>query len=89
MRRVSRTVDPVNTRLHSYHAFHKIFWWYKEKRRIPQYNGDNARTERAVSRAFVVPENSSFDFLYEHRNEVNIGELINMRWLILKANRQN
>ena len=31
---------------------------------------------------FVVPENSHFKYLFEHRNEVNIGELINIALMI-------
>lgn len=65
---------------------------HKEKKReyLKKYNGDEARAERAMKQErFIVPENSSFDFLYEHRNEVNIGELINIALTDFEeANRQ-
>ena len=42
-----------------------------------KYEGEAERAERAMRHErFVVPEKSSFDFLYEHRNASNIGELI-------------
>lgn len=42
-----------------------------------KYDGDKERAERAMRHErFVVPENSSFDFLYDNRNATNIGELI-------------
>ena len=42
-----------------------------------KYEGEVERAERAMRHErFVVPEKSSFDFLYEHRNASNIGELI-------------
>lgn len=51
----------------------------KKKEYLKKYNNDEARANRAMKQErFIVPENSSFDFLYEHRNEVNIGELINI-----------
>lgn len=53
----------------------------KEKRKeyLEKYNGDETRTDRAMSmERFVLPETSSFDFLYNHRNETNIGELIDI-----------
>ena len=46
---------------------------------MKKYNGDKVRIERAMKHErFVVPENSSFDYLYEHRNATNIGELISI-----------
>ncbi len=62
----------------------------KKKEYLKKYNGDEARAERAMKQErFVVPENSSFDFLYEHRNEVNLGELINIALTDFEeANRQ-
>ncbi len=46
---------------------------------LKKYNGDKERTERAMKHErFVVPEHCSFDYLYTHRNEANIGELINI-----------
>ena len=44
---------------------------------LAKYEGDKERAERAMRHErFVVPEKSSFDFLYEHRTATNIGELI-------------
>jgi type I restriction enzyme M protein len=62
----------------------------KKKEYMKKYNGDAVRAERAMKQErFVVPANSSFDFLYEHRNEVNIGELINIALTDFEeANRQ-
>ena len=64
----------------------------KEKRQeyLHKYNGDETRTERAMSmERFVLPKNSHFDYLYEHRNETNIGELIDIGLADLEeANRE-
>jgi len=44
-----------------------------------KYNGDKERAKRAMQHErFVVPENSHFHYLFEHRNDTNIGELINI-----------
>ncbi|WP_266202857.1 type I restriction-modification system subunit M [Pontibacter kalidii] len=46
---------------------------------LEKYDGDKERAERAMRHErFVVPEHCTFDYLYEHRNETNIGELINI-----------
>ncbi|HEX5155057.1 MAG TPA: type I restriction-modification system subunit M [Parafilimonas sp.] len=46
---------------------------------LKKYSNDSERTERAMKHErFVVPEHCSFYYLYEHRNESNIGELINI-----------
>ena len=53
----------------------------KEKRAdyLEKYNGEKERVERAMKHErFKVPEDSSFEFLYEHRNADNLGELINI-----------
>lgn len=53
----------------------------KEKKNeyLKKYNGDKERTERAMKmERFIVPENSSFDYLFDHRNEGNVGELIDI-----------
>lgn len=53
----------------------------KEKREdyAERYDGDEARVERAMqAERFIIPENSTFDYLYEHRNETNIGSLIDI-----------
>lgn len=43
-----------------------------------KYNNDEKRIERALSRErFVLKNDATFDYLYENRNAVNIGELIN------------
>jgi type I restriction enzyme M protein len=64
----------------------------KEKRTeyLKKYNGDVERTDRAMKmERFVIPETSSFDYLYEHRNEVNVGELIDIGLTDLEeANRE-
>lgn len=65
---------------------------HKEKKReyLKKYNGDKARADRAMKQErFVVPESSNFDYLYQHRNETNIGELINIALTDFEeANRQ-
>lgn len=65
---------------------------HKEKRQeyLSKYNGDAARTDRAMSmERFLVPKNSSFDYLYENRNESNVGELIDIALTDLEeANRE-
>jgi len=44
-----------------------------------KYNGDEKRIERALKHErFVVPENSTFDYIYENRNASNLGEIINI-----------
>ncbi len=51
----------------------------KKEEYLKKYDGDGVRVERALKHErFKVPENSSFDYLYEHRNEANLGELINI-----------
>lgn len=53
----------------------------KEKREeyIQQYEGDMRRVERAMSRErFSMDEQSTFDFLYENRNDPEIGQKINV-----------
>jgi type I restriction enzyme M protein len=64
----------------------------KEKRNeyLKKYNGDESRTDRALKmERFQVPEHCGFDYLYDHRNETNIGELINIALADLEeANRE-
>lgn len=57
---------------------------------LKKYEGDKGRTERAMRHErFVVPNNSTFDYLYENRNQSNIGELINIALADLEeANRK-
>ena len=65
---------------------------YKSKHNeyLTRYDGDSERAARAMKRErFDVPEESSFDYLYEHRNDNNIGELINIALAALEeANRE-
>ncbi len=51
----------------------------KKAEYLARYNGDEERADRAMRHErFIVPENSTFDYLFEHRNESNIGELIDI-----------
>jgi len=51
----------------------------KKEDYIKKYEGDEVRIERAMKHErFKVPQQSTFTFLYENRNEANLGELINM-----------
>jgi len=65
---------------------------HKEKKNeyLKKYKGDEERTERAMKmERFIVPDNSSFDYLFEHRNESNVGELIDIALADLEeANRE-
>jgi type I restriction enzyme M protein len=46
---------------------------------LKKYNGDADRAKRAMQHErFIVPDQSHFKFLYDSRNEANIGELINI-----------
>lgn len=64
----------------------------KEKRNqyLKKYEGDESRTDRAMSmERFVLPKKSQFDYLYDNRNESNIGELIDIALSDLEeANRE-
>lgn len=65
---------------------------YKEKysEYLKKYNGDKERTAFAMKHErFIVPEHASFDYLFDHRNEPNIWELINIALRDLEdANRE-
>jgi type I restriction enzyme M protein len=51
----------------------------KYERHLKKYSGDKERADRAMKHErFVVPEHSHFNNLFEHRNELNIGELIDI-----------
>lgn len=53
---------------------------WRDKKAIysAKYNGDAQRVERALrNERFQVPENCTFEFLYDNRNAANLGELIN------------
>ncbi len=53
-------------------------WKDKKNFYATKYNGDTARIERALANErFKLPENATFEFLFENRNEPNLGELIN------------
>ena len=44
-----------------------------------QYDGDERRVERAMSRErFVMEDTATFQFLYENRNDSEIGQKINV-----------
>ncbi|MCK9641399.1 MAG: type I restriction-modification system subunit M [Prolixibacteraceae bacterium] len=62
----------------------------KYETHLAKYNGDKERAERAMKHErFVVPEHSHFNYLYEHRNELNIGELIDIGLEdLVEANRE-
>ena len=54
---------------------------YKDKYEeyLEKYNWDKERTEYAMKHErFIVPEVSQFDYLFEHRNDSKIWELINI-----------
>lgn len=57
---------------------------------LKKYNGDVERAKRAMQHErFIVPEQSHFKYLRDHRNETNIGELINIALTDLEeANRE-
>ncbi len=57
---------------------------------LERYEGDEERAMRAMRRErFQVPETSSFYYLYDNRNAVNIGELIDIALVDLEnANRE-
>lgn len=65
---------------------------YDDKREayLKKYNGDKERADRSMKHErFVVPEHSHFRYLFDHRNESNIGELINIALADLEeANRE-
>lgn len=54
---------------------------WKDKKAVyaEKYNNDTVRIERALrNERFQVPANCNFDYLFEQRNEANLGELINI-----------
>ncbi|MBK8805613.1 MAG: type I restriction-modification system subunit M [Bacteroidales bacterium] len=57
---------------------------------LKKYNQEHERAKRAMQHErFVVPEHSHFKFLFDSRNEANIGELINIALTDLEeANRE-
>ena len=60
---------------------------YTKKKYEKQYGGDKTRIERAMSRErFVMDETSTFDYLYDNRNDVAIGEKINIALANIEKN---
>jgi type I restriction enzyme M protein len=54
-------------------------WKDKKAAYAEKYSGDEVRIERALrNERFQVPNECTFDFLFEQRNENNLGELINI-----------
>ena len=54
-------------------------WKDKRAQYSEKYNGDAVRIERALkNERFSVPDNCTFDHLYDSRNENNLGELIDI-----------
>ncbi|MDB5277948.1 MAG: type restriction endonuclease subunit [Ferruginibacter sp.] len=54
-------------------------WKDKRTAYVEKYKNDEVRIERALrSERFQLPAESSFDTLFEQRNESNLGELINI-----------
>ncbi len=54
-------------------------WKDKKATYAEKYSGDEVRIERALrNERFQVPNECTFDFLFEQRNEANLGELINI-----------
>ncbi len=54
-------------------------WKDKQEEYLKKFKGDKKKVKRRMARErFVLPEKSSFDYLYENRNADNIGELIDM-----------
>ncbi len=52
-------------------------WKDKQEEYAKQYGKDKELIKRKMSRErFVLPENCTFDFLYDHRNDSDIGERI-------------
>ena len=46
---------------------------------LAKYGGSKERTDRAMKmERFTLPDNSTFDYLYDHRNDTNIGEVIDI-----------
>lgn len=53
-------------------------WKDKQKHYAEKYNNDSVRIDRALrNERFKMPENATFDYLFENRSADNVGELIN------------
>lgn len=65
-------------------------WKDKKAMYSEKYEGDLVRIERAVrNERFQLPDASTFDFLYEKRNEANLGELIDIALTGLEDENRN
>jgi len=54
-------------------------WKDKREEYEKKYNGDQTRIDRAMNRErFKVPAESNFDYIYNNRENPNIGEIINI-----------
>jgi type I restriction enzyme M protein len=54
-------------------------WKDKVEQHLAKYNGDQERVKRAMGyERFQLLEESTYDYLYTHRNANNVGELINI-----------
>jgi type I restriction enzyme M protein len=54
-------------------------WKDKQNFYNERYEGNEVRVKRALdNERFQVPDSSTFDFLFEHRNAANLGEMINI-----------
>lgn len=62
----------------------------KFEKYLEKYGGDKERAKRAMElERFVVPEHSHFRYLFDSRNETNIGELIDVGLAdLVEANRE-
>lgn len=77
------TVDAVNYKdyilVMLFLKFISDFWRDHYDQYSKQYKGDQERILRRMERErFVLPDQSSYDYLYEHREASNVGELINI-----------
>lgn len=53
-------------------------WKYNYELNLEKYQGNKERAERTMRNdRFWLPEHCQYDYLYDNRNEPNIGELIN------------
>lgn len=60
---------------------------YTRKKYSEQYDGNEERIARAMSRErFVMDETSTFDYLYKNRNDTAIGEKINIALANIEKN---
>ncbi len=57
------------------------------QRYMEQYDGDERRVQRAMSRErFIMDETSSFSYLYANRNDTEIGQKINVALAAIESN---